>query len=125
MTNDTKKNIELLKDRQIAQAYIQRALEIYTQTGEAEVFLQSLRNLTMAQGGMTALSRKTGINRQNLYRTFAETGNPKFKSLGVILQGLGFKYTIESIQTSMDIKDGIDSAIDRIIAETNVVESVE
>ena len=43
---------------------------------------------------MTALSKRIGINRQNLYRTFASTGNPKFRSLGAILKGLGYKLAI-------------------------------
>jgi DNA-binding phage protein len=84
-----------------------------------------LRKITKAQGGMTALSRRTGINRQNLYRTFASTGNPKFKSLGTILKGLGYNLTIEPIEKDdQQIKEAIDSTIEKIIANTNVEETV-
>ena len=73
---------------------------------------------------MTALSRKTGINRQNLYRTFASSGNPKFKSLGVILEGLGYNLTVEPIKVTEQIKRDIDNTIEKIIANTNAEEVV-
>lgn len=117
------KDIEALKTPEVAIAYLQKALEKFAAEGDAKTFLGALRKLTKAQGGMTALSRRTGINRQNLYRTFASTGNPKFKSLGTILKGLGYNLTIEPIQRDdQQIKEAIDSTIEKIIANTNVEE---
>ncbi len=116
------KDIEALKAPEVASAYLQKALEKFTMEGDAKTFLAALRKLTKAQGGMTALSRRTGINRQNLYRTFASTGNPKFKSLGTILRGLGYHLTIEAIKRDEQIKQEIDSTIEKIIANTNVEE---
>ncbi len=116
------KDIETLKNPEVANAYLQKALESFTKTGEAKTFLAALRKLTKAQGGMTALSRRTGINRQNLYRTFASTGNPKFKSLGTILKGLGYNLTVEPIKANEQIKQDIDSTIEKIIANTQIEE---
>lgn len=116
------KDIEALKAPEVATAYLQKALEKFTTEGDAKTFLAALRKLTKAQGGMTALSRRTGINRQNLYRTFASTGNPKFKSLGTILRGLGYHMTIEAVKRDEQIKQEIDSTIEKIIANTNVEE---
>lgn len=118
------KDIETLKNSEVATAYLQKALETFTQTGEAKTFLAALRKLTKAQGGMTALSRRTEINRQNLYRTFAFTGNPKFKSLGTILAGLGYHLTVEPIKAKEQIKQDIDSTIEKIIANTHIEEEV-
>jgi len=117
-------DIEALKTPEVATAYLQKALEKFTSDGDAKVFLGALRKLTKAQGGMTALSRRTGINRQNLYRTFAATGNPKFKSLGTILKGLGFNLAIEPLKRDEQIKQEIDSTIEKIIANTNLEEEV-
>ena len=118
------KDIEALKIAEVASAYLIKALESFTTTGDPRTFLTALRKLTKAQGGMTALSRRTGINRQNLYRTFASTGNPKFKSLGMILEGLGYNLTIQPIKATEQIKRDIDSTIEKIIANTNVAEEV-
>jgi hypothetical protein len=68
------------------------------------------------------LSRRSGLNRQNLYRSFAETGNPKFKSLGVILKALGYNITIESVKSEERIAQDVDSTIEKILAKTNLVE---
>ena len=103
---------------------IYKDIESFTKTGEAKTFLAALRKLTKAQGGMTALSRRTGINRQNLYRTFASTGNPKFKSLGTILRGLGYTLKIEPVKANEQIKQDIDSTIEKIIANTQIEEEV-
>lgn len=88
------KEVEALKDSDFATVILSDAIQQLAQSGDAQVFLLTLRKLTKAQGGMTALSKRIGINRQNLYRTFASTGNPKFRSLGAILKGLGYKLTI-------------------------------
>jgi probable addiction module antidote protein len=112
-------DIEILRDPRIAEAYLQKALDIHRTKGDIEVFLQALHNLAKCQGGMSSLSRKTGINRQNLYRNFADTGNPKFKSLSTILNALGFTLAIQPIHNDADITRNIDSTIERIVANTN------
>ncbi len=112
------KDIETLKNADVAIAYLQKALEKFAEDGDAKTFLAALRKLTKAQGGMTSLSRRTSINRQNLYRTFASTGNPKFKSLGSILKGLGYQLAIQPIKPDEQIKKEIDITIEKIIANT-------
>jgi len=91
------KEVDALKDSDYATSVLSEAIQKLADSGDAQTFLLTLRMLTRAQGGMTALSKKIGINRQNLYRTFASTGNPKFRSLGAILKGLGYKLAIEPI----------------------------
>ena len=91
------KEVEALKDVDYATSVLSDAIQMLAESGDAQTFLLTLRKLTKAQGGMTALSKRIGINRQNLYRTFASTGNPKFRSLGAILKGLGYKLSIEAV----------------------------
>ena len=86
-----------LKDPRTANSYLNDALQRLANDNNSEDFLLLLRQLTKIQGGMSSLSKKVGINRQNLYRTFASTGNPKFKSLATILKGLGYRISIEPI----------------------------
>lgn len=89
-----------LTDPGVANLHLNDALEKLANDNNSEEFLLLLRQLTKVQGGMSSLSKKVGINRQNLYRTFASTGNPKFKSLATILKGLGYRISIEPIHSS-------------------------
>jgi len=57
-------------------------------------FLTTLHEVAREQGGISSLSSRIGINRQNLYRTFSSIGNPKLKSFIAILNGLGYAVTI-------------------------------
>ena len=56
-----------------------------------EVFLHSPRNIVDAHGGMAHLAEATGLNRETLYRTLSENGNPRLSSLGLIVEALGLR----------------------------------
>jgi probable addiction module antidote protein len=56
-----------------------------------ETFLVALRDIVKAQGGMTALSKATGLGRESLYKTLSPNGNPEFKTIVIILDALGLK----------------------------------
>ena len=62
------KEVEALKDVDYATSILSDAIQKLAENGDAQTFLLTLRKLTKAQGGMTALSKRIGINRQNLYR---------------------------------------------------------
>ncbi len=104
------KEVEALKDTDYATNVLSEAIQKLAESGDAQTFLLTLRKLTKAQGGMTALSKRIGINRQNLYRTFASTGNPKFRSLGAILKGLGYKLSIAPVSPEEAANDSKTSA---------------
>ena len=104
------KEVESLKDVDYATDVLSKAIQMLAENGDAQTFLLTLRKLTKAQGGMTALSKRIGINRQNLYRTFASTGNPKFRSLGAILKGLGYKLAIAPVSAEEAANDSKKSA---------------
>ena len=96
-TNKTNKELEVFKDPDDTLKILKEALQKLAEDGNSETFLGLLRKITKHQGGMSMLSKKIGINRQNLYRTFSSTGNPKFRSLATILKGLGYRISIEPI----------------------------
>lgn len=111
----TTSEVEAFRDANYASAVLSDAINKLAETGEAQQFLAVLQQLTKAQGGMTSLSRRTGINRQNLYRTFASTGNPKFRSLGTILKGLGFKLAIAPVNEAEENVANNDSNPDNVV----------
>ena len=45
---------------------------------------------------MAELANTTGLNRETLYRTLSENGNPRLSSLGLIIEALGLRLSIES-----------------------------
>lgn len=114
MTNEDDKNyfkeIDELRNPEIATARLTRAIRRLAEDEDAEAFLVLLRKLTKAHGGMSRLSKKIGINRQNLYRTFASTGNPKFKSLSSILRGLGYRLSVEAVPLDRASRQEIQEA---------------
>ncbi|MGH8118336.1 MAG: addiction module antidote protein [Rhodanobacteraceae bacterium] len=44
--------------------------------------------------GMAELARRTGLNRETLYRTLSENGNPRLDTLHAILAAFGMRLTI-------------------------------
>ncbi len=86
-----------LQDKREAAAYLQVALDEYQQAGEVAVLLLALRNVAQAQGGIAALAEKTQLNRETLYRTLSGKGNPRLKTLGLVLGALGFHLSIEPL----------------------------
>ena len=89
--------IESLKDLNEAVAYLNAALE----DGDPEVFLLALRDVAEARGGgMTRLSEKTKLNRENLYRILSEQGNPELASLETLLDALDLSLAIRPKEPS-------------------------
>ncbi|MDX2427887.1 MAG: putative addiction module antidote protein [Xanthomonadales bacterium] len=83
--------IEGLRDPNEAAAYLDAALE----AGDRVAFLLAIRNVIDALGGMTQMARKTGLNRENLYRVLSEQGNPELNSLEKLLKGVGLRLAVE------------------------------
>ncbi len=74
--------------------FLKEAMRRYMDNGNKAEFLEALRTVTNAQGGIYKLSKLTNITRPNMYRALSGTGNPKMETLVTILQGLGFRLDI-------------------------------
>jgi len=79
-----------LKDNEEAAAYLNAALEDESK----EVFMLALRDVADAKG-ISDLAKKSGLNRENLYRILSEKGNPQLGSLSVLLESMGLKLAVE------------------------------
>ena len=51
--------LEALKDPEEAKVYLEVALEEYEEDNDKDAFLLALRNVAEAQGGLSALARRT------------------------------------------------------------------
>lgn len=76
-----------LKDAEFAAEYLNAALA----EGDQAAFMLALRDVARARGGMTAVARRTGMNRVALTRALSEKGNPELRSLTKILDASGVK----------------------------------
>jgi probable addiction module antidote protein len=90
---------EKLKEPEEAVSYLNTALEEYEKDGDTEAFLLALRTVAEVRGGITALAKKTNLNRQHLYKTLSNKGNPSLNTLEVVLHGLGFRLSIVPLES--------------------------
>ncbi|MGH8764709.1 MAG: DNA-binding protein [Burkholderiales bacterium] len=81
-----------LADPAFAAAYLNAAV----QDADPAAFLQALRNVVDANGGIATIAARTDLNRQAVYRMLSEDGNPELRSLQSLLgaTGLGLSVAI-------------------------------
>jgi probable addiction module antidote protein len=89
--------VEELKNPELAQEYLNTALEEYQQDNDTETFLSMLKDITIAQGGIQQLAQRTQLNRQNIYKIFSAKRTPKINTLGSILNGLGLRLSVSKL----------------------------
>lgn len=84
---------EQLQDKQLAAMYLEECLA----DGNIDLFKKALKDVADAQlGGVTALSREVELNRQSLYRTLSEDGNPRLDTLVKVLGALGLRIAVST-----------------------------
>ena len=69
--------LERLKDPELAQAYLEAAVESYEEDRNTESLLLAMRDVAEAQGGIGELAKRTAISRQHLYEILASKHNPR------------------------------------------------
>lgn len=79
-----------LRDPATAAAYLNAA----AQEIDPGAFLQALRNVAEAAGGISRMAARTKLNRQQLYRTLSKAGNPELRSLTKILDAAGLQLVV-------------------------------
>ncbi len=87
--------IESLKNVDEAVGYLNAALE----DEDPRMFLIALKNVIQAQGGgMTAVAKKTDLNRESLYRMLSKRGNPALRNVTALLNSIGLGISIDVLQ---------------------------
>lgn len=61
-------------------------------TGNAGYIAHALGVVARAQG-MSQIAGKTGLSREQLYRSFSENGNPTLKTTLAVMKALGIELT--------------------------------
>jgi probable addiction module antidote protein len=92
MTRKTRPYRELLLERlanpEVASYYLNAAIE-----DSPEAFLKALKNVAQAHQ-ISKVAKDAGIQRETLYRSFSEQGNPTFETLSSVLGALGMRLIV-------------------------------
>lgn len=93
---------DTLSDLEKARSHLDVAIKEYKKDSDLEAFLLALRSVAEAQGGLGELARRTGLNREHLYRALSEDGNPQLSTVDKILHGLGFRFSVKLIDSKQN-----------------------
>ncbi len=61
---------------------------------DADLFASALQSIAESLGGVTALSKATGLTRAGLYKIMKRERNPEFATIQKILKAFDLKLTI-------------------------------
>jgi probable addiction module antidote protein len=86
--------LESLKDPGEARAYLNAALE-----DSPEAFLKALKNVAQTNT-MTRVAKAAGVQRETLYRSFSESGNPTWETLVGVVKAVGLSFKIVDPQNN-------------------------
>jgi probable addiction module antidote protein len=86
--------LEDLKDPNEAALYLKVSME----DEDPSIFLTALARVAKANGGLTLLAKRTGLNRENLYRALSPKGNPKLDNIDAMLRSFGMRLSVEQIE---------------------------
>ena len=94
--------IEKLANREKAMSYLQVSLEEYLIDGDMPFFLQGLRNVVEAQGGISKIAKQAGIPPKVLSELLSAEEILNLDIFRSILKALGCKLSIEPLATEID-----------------------
>ena len=83
-----------LRDPKFAAAYLSAAAAEEV-SGD---FMFALREVVEVHGGIGAVSKRAGVNRQQLYKTLSRNGNPELRTLSAVLQSAGFYLAVVPLE---------------------------
>ena len=89
--------IEDLADREEAIHYLQAILDDYYRFGQTLIVWEALKTVIEAQGGIAKLTQHTDISPQTLETALSNTDTPLIDALGVVLNALGYRLSIQPI----------------------------
>jgi probable addiction module antidote protein len=78
-----------LSDPAEAEAYLNAGLD-----DSLPAFLKALKNVMQAHR-MAKVAEEAGVQRETLYRSFSERGNPTLATLSSVLAAMGLKISVE------------------------------
>jgi len=84
--------LEELSDPKIAERYLNACLE-----EGPDLFLKGLKKVAQARQ-MSKVAKEAGVQRETLYRSLSEDGNPTLETLASVLNALGMELRVTARQ---------------------------
>jgi len=95
--------LNALTDPEEAVAYLNAGLE-----ESLPAFLKTLKNVTQAHQ-MTKIAKDSGVQRETLYRSLSEQGNPTLQTLTSVLTAMGLRIKVErDVPDNQDVSGEAD-----------------
>jgi probable addiction module antidote protein len=69
------------------------------ETGDAAYIAKAIGIVARVKG-MTEIAKKTGLSREQLYRSFSERGNPTLKTTLAVMRALGIDVTAKQRESA-------------------------
>ncbi|MGE4385454.1 MAG: DNA-binding protein [Endomicrobiaceae bacterium] len=79
---------ELKNDSKKLKYFADSLIKQYEQDKDLGIFLEGLKIIAIAQGGMTKLEKKSNIKRNTLYKMLSKNSNPELKTFANLLDNL-------------------------------------
>lgn len=89
-----------LKDPDFASEYLAQALE----SGDQAVFLLAIKDVVQACGGIATVAKHANIQRESLYKTLSNRGNPRLTTLQGILKSVGLRIAVVPEEASTEVE---------------------
>ncbi len=77
--------------------YLETSFEEFENDGDIGALLLAIKRVAELKGGISELSRKTNLSRQNLYKIFSHKVNPRLDTIIKILNALGYTFSIKEV----------------------------
>lgn len=97
-------HIEQLQDPEDAKIYLSVALEDYEKNEDINAFLLAVRDVIEVQGGVSQLAERVSLTDEVLYKVLSENGDPQLNTMRIILHELGFKFSIEALESQLQVQ---------------------
>ncbi len=96
ISHDERELAELRADPELAAEYLKVAMESLDNPDERAAGLLALRTIAEAYGGLGAVAKEAGINRESLFRALSPKGNPTLKTLLAVMKVVGMRLSVKS-----------------------------
>ena len=94
VSNDDVIIAEIRDNPRFAAEYLDAAMQEAQETDDPGVLLIVLRQLAEANGGMAKIAKKSGIQRESLYRALSSRGNPRLTTLLAVVRAMGMTLAV-------------------------------
>ncbi|MDR1195290.1 MAG: hypothetical protein LBL00_02315 [Endomicrobium sp.] len=76
--------------------YKKHVVKKYNETGDAELLLESLKIIAMAEKKITSMAKQAKVERSSVYKMLSKSANPSFSNVLVFAYSLGLNFKITS-----------------------------